>query len=291
VNVDDDIPANIVSDEQRLAQVITNLLGNAVKFTPEHGVITLSARKSAEEEGTCILHVEVRDTGIGISEEQQRRLFTSFEQADGGISRKFGGTGLGLAISKRIVEMMDGRIWIESELDKGAAFIFEIKAKRGADPESRLEGGDFQREEAYDLDADSDGIFCGRHILIAEDVLINREIVQALIEHTGIDIDFAVDGAETVEKFSARPGMYDLILMDVQMPNMDGYEATRRIRSSGLTGADSIPIIAMTANVFREDVERCRAAGMNDHLGKPIDAEEVIAKLRHYLRAPVDNEK
>ncbi|MDR1378102.1 MAG: response regulator [Synergistaceae bacterium] len=281
VDVSDNIPVNIVSDEQRLAQVITNLLGNAVKFTPEHGSVALLARKIAEEEEVCSLYVEIKDTGIGISEEQQQRLFTSFEQADGSISRKFGGTGLGLAISKRIVEMMSGRIWIESELGKGASFIFEIKAKRGA--EMKIDGDDFQGEENYDMDVDNDDIFCGKRVLIAEDVIINREIVQALIGHTGIEIDFAFDGMEAVEKFIARPGNYELILMDVQMPRMDGYEATKRIRDSGLPEADLIPIIAMTANVFREDIERCRVAGMNDHLGKPIDAEEVIAKLRHYL--------
>jgi CheY-like chemotaxis protein len=149
-----------------------------------------------------------------------------------------------------------------------------------------MEAGDgSQRDETRDLDFDlvSDDIFRGKHILIAEDVVINREIVQALIEHTGVEIDFAVDGVEAFEKFSAQPENYDLILMDVQMPHMDGYEATNRIRNSGLPGADSIPIIAMTANVFREDVERCRAAGMNDHLGKPIDADEVIAKLKQYF--------
>jgi CheY-like chemotaxis protein len=279
IEIGEDIPQNVVADEQRLAQVITNLLSNAVKFTPEEGVITLRAKKILEEDNICTLRVEVQDTGIGISEEQRKRLFTSFEQADGSISRKFGGTGLGLAISKRIVEMMGGSIWIESELGKGASFIFEIKARKGEALAGPLSGADTDG-----ACVNSDGLFAGKRILIAEDVAINREIVQTLIEHTGIDIDFAVDGLEAAEKFSTHPEEYELILMDIQMPGMDGYGATGRIRASGLPRAEAIPIIAMTANVFREDIERCHISGMNDHIGKPIDPDELIAKLRLYLR-------
>jgi signal transduction histidine kinase len=276
VRLDENIPKNIVSDEQRLAQVLTNLLSNAVKFTPEGGEITLNARRIAEELGICVLEVSVRDSGIGISEEQQKRLFNSFEQADGSISRKFGGTGLGLAISKRIIELMDGNIRIESELGKGAAFIFEILAQ--ACPEE--EQAPLPEESPV---GDTDGIFRGRRVLLAEDVEINREIVQALLEHTGVEIDVACDGAEAVKKFSGDPDACDLILMDVQMPVMDGYEATRTIRASSLPRAQTIPIIAMTANVFREDIERCKDAGMNDHIGKPIDVDDVIEKIRQYL--------
>ncbi|MDR3265361.1 MAG: response regulator [Synergistaceae bacterium] len=282
VEIDGDIPKHIVSDEQRLAQVITNLLSNSVKFTPERGSITVTAQKITEAEGVCTLRISVRDTGIGISEEQQKRLFTSFEQADGSISRRFGGTGLGLAISKRIVELMDGHIWIESEPGRGSCFIFEILAQ-ACPGERDLPSTDVSKEESLPDSLSVDGIFDGKRILIAEDVEINREIVQALIAHTGATIDFALDGAEAVEKFSADPNGCDLILMDVQMPGMDGYEATRRIRASGLPGAETIPIVAMTANVFREDIEHCQEVGMNDHLGKPIDADEVIAKLRGYL--------
>jgi len=132
-------------------------------------------------------------------------------------------------------------------------------------------------------DVSEDGVFSGKRTLVAEDVRINREIFQALIEHTGLDMDFVEDGVEAVEKYSADPEGYDMILMDIQMPNMDGYAASREIRSSGRPGADAIPIIAMTANVFREDIDRCLAAGMNDHIGKPIDTPEVIAKLKRYL--------
>jgi PAS domain S-box-containing protein len=280
VDVDERIPANLISDEQRLAQVIANLLSNAVKFTPEHGTITLSVREMSAESELHTIRFSVSDTGIGISEEQQSRLFKSFEQADGGISRRFGGTGLGLAISKRIVELMGGRIWIESELDKGSNFILEIKVKPDWG-ENREES--ISSEEEDSLISSDEGIFSGKRVLMAEDVDINCEVLSALIEHTEVTLDFAGDGKEALDKFSADPDGYDLILMDVHMPNMDGYEATRRIRESGFERASTIPIVAMTANVFREDVERCRSVGMNAHLGKPINVSEVIAKMKEYL--------
>ena len=270
-DMDGNIPQNIISDEQRLAQVIANLLSNAVKFTPKHGSIRLSATKTAETSGSCTIQFTVQDTGIGISEEQQKHLFSPFEQADGSISRKFGGTGLGLTISKRIVEMMGGAIRVESELGKGASFVFDIAVQTGPGTTAKTENDS------------ENGNFAGKRILIAEDVEINREIIAALLEDTGVGIDFAVNGAEAVEKYSSAQEAYGLIFMDIQMPEMDGYEATKRIRSSGLPDADQIPIIAMSANVLREDVERCLAAGMNGHLGKPIDINEVIAKLRKYL--------
>ena len=272
-DIDGNIPPNIISDERRLTQVILNLLSNAVKFTPEHGAITLFAKREAEADGLCTIRFTVRDTGIGISKEQQARLFVPFEQADGGRSRKFGGTGLGLAISKRIADMMAGDIWVESEFGNGASFTFELKVLI---------------DEETDTDADavevsSSGIFAGKRILIAEDVEINREIIGSLLEDTGLEMDFALDGAEAVEKFSAAPDYYELVLMDIQMPSIDGYEATKLIRSSGLPGADKIPIVAMTANTFPEDIERSLASGMNAHLGKPVDIDEIIAKLKEYL--------
>jgi CheY-like chemotaxis protein/two-component sensor histidine kinase len=276
VMVGDDIPEVIVSDEQRLAQVIANLLSNAVKFTSEGGEISIAAAVSAFDGDICKLRVVVADNGIGISEEQKSKLFRSFEQADGSISRKFGGTGLGLSISKHIVDMMGGRIWVESELGRGSAFIFEVNV---------LTGDAYEETEPDEIGiAESDdGVFRGKRILLAEDVEINCEVFSSLVEHTEIDIDFARDGREALDMFTAEPDRYDMILMDIHMPEMDGYEATHRIRASGLKNAATVPIVAMTANVFREDIERCRAAGMNDHLGKPIDAGEVIRKLREYL--------
>ena len=275
VDIDGEIPSTILADEQHLVQVLINLLSNAVKFTPEYGCICLSAKKIADCGDMCTIRFSVKDTGIGISEEQQRHLFVAFNQADSSFSRKFGGTGLGLAISKRIISMMGGDIWIESLLGEGASFIFDIKVKSEQSIAQDAAADDPQRGFASYSD-----IFRGKRVLIAEDVDINREIIAALLEETRIELVFAMDGKDAVEKFSATPQNYDAILMDIHMPGMDGYEATRCIRSSGLEGASSIPIIAMTANVFREDIDRCLASGMNGHLAKPIDAAALVAELK-----------
>jgi signal transduction histidine kinase/CheY-like chemotaxis protein len=411
VRLDKDIPPMLAGDDQRLAQVIANLLSNAVKFTPEGGSIRLDTKFIEEKDGLCTIQVSVTDSGIGISEEQQSRLFNSFTQAESDTSRKFGGTGLGLVISKQIVEMMNGRIWIESELGKGATFAFTARMERASageshgvlkresrsmrilvvddDPETlryfgEIAGGfgfpydlapggeeamalikkngpyplcfidwkmpgmngielsrrikensagknsiiimisaaewsvieeeaknagvdkflskpffpsaimdcinDYLGTEyhraANETTEDDSGCFEGYRLLLAEDVQINQEIVIALLEHTKLEIDCADNGAKALAMFSAEPEKYDTILMDVRMPEMDGFEATRRIRAlenETRKTLPPIPIIAMTANVFREDVEKCFAAGMNDHLGKPIDLQDLMTKLRRYL--------
>ena len=272
INIDGNIPLYLFGDDQRLAQVITNLVNNAAKFTPDGGSIKLDALLTQEENNICSIRISVADTGIGISPEQQKKLFQSFQQAESSTSRKFGGTGLGLAISKSIVEMMGGNIWIESEIGKGSVFAFNIQVKRGSDKHTE--------QETADTAADK---FTGRRILLAEDIEINREIVSVLLEPTQIEIDYAENGKEAVDKFTANPQKYDLIFMDMQMPEMDGLEATRKIRALDITNAKTIPIIAMTANAFKEDVIECIGAGMNGHLGKPLDFKEVLNKLRSYL--------
>jgi signal transduction histidine kinase/DNA-binding response OmpR family regulator len=417
VHIDSNIPSTLIGDAQRLAQIITNLLSNAVKFTPERGTINFNASLVKEKANLCTLQIEVSDTGIGISPEQQARLFTSFQQADSNTTRQFGGTGLGLAISKRIVTMMDGDIWIESELGKGSTFAFTVQIERGKEanhrrsllnpdvnwknlrilavddaPEIRehfkeiAQGFDvkcdvaasgeeacaiIEQNGAYDIYfvdwkmPDMDGIklsrwinehgkgnsivimisaaewnaiedeakdagvdkfmpkplfpsaiadcinacfgvndlvndlliegedvkhssqpepddFSGYRILLAEDVAINREIVLALLEPMNLSIDCAENGLEAVRLCNENPECYDMIFMDVHMPEMDGYEATRNIRKLNNPHA-KIPIVAMTANVFREDIERCLAAGMNAHVGKPLDFDEVLESLRKYL--------
>ncbi|MDL2288523.1 response regulator [Oscillospiraceae bacterium OttesenSCG-928-F05] len=402
MRVGDGIPQYLVSDDQRLSQVITNLLSNAIKFTPRGGVVTLSVDIAGETDGVYTLLVAVTDTGIGISDEQQARLFQSFEQADASTSRRFGGTGLGLAISRKIVQMLGGDIWVESEIGKGSRFAFTIQTRKGREDswhamaavplgklrllavddsrdnlklledlakrlgfscrtlsgsefavdvsgESRpydiafvdlaMPGGletarkigesggtgavvgmlslvdrgdieDMARAAGVDhfiskplflssivdvinqisapaagqLEPGSDTAdFSGRRILLAEDIEINREILITLLDGTGITIDCAEDGLHATRMFAEAPDRYDLILMDVHMPEKDGYEATRDIRSMAVPRAKTIPIIAMTANVFREDVDACLAAGMNDHIGKPIDILQVENKLRQYL--------
>jgi len=274
IATDESIPRILIGDDQRLSQVITNLIFNAIKFTPEEGSISLDSRLLTEKNGICRLEMSVSDTGIGISEEQKTRLFESFEQADARTARNFGGTGLGLPISKRIVELMDGEIRIESENNNGSKFIFTVLMKRGVVTEKNQLGREFK-----DTKAD----FTGKTILLAEDIEINREIVTTLLEPFHLTIDCAENGETAVRAFSRSPDKYDLIFMDIQMPQMDGYEAARAIRSLDSPKAKNIPLIAMTANVFREDVEKCLEAGMNGHLRKPIDFNELINILREYL--------
>jgi len=279
VRLDNAIPRTVVADDQRLTQVAVNLLSNAVKFTPEEGLITLNASLVGEENGVCSIQVTVSDTGIGISEEQQKKLFCSFQQAESNTTRKYGGTGLGLAISKSIVEMMGGKIGVKSEPGKGSVFTFTVQAPKGSYIEVKPDAVD----AADKTEADISGIFAGHTVLLAEDVNFNREIVIAFLEPTRLSIDCAENGAEAVRMFSEAPGKYDLIFMDVQMPEMDGYEATRRIRAMNIPKAKTVPIIAMTANVFKEDIEKCATAGMDSHLGKPLDFDALLNKLRCYL--------
>jgi PAS domain S-box-containing protein len=317
IRIDEHIPAALWGDDQRLSQVITNLLSNAVKFTPREGSIKLNAHLTGEENRICTIQVEVIDSGIGIDGDQLPKLFNSFEQADSGTSRRFGGTGLGLAISKNIVEMMGGRIWVNSEPGKGSTFAFTVQIPRVPEgQDSPWNGTDGKGQNAGDETnsappsgdeprPDYTGIFKGYRILLAEDVEINREIMTALLEPSSLEIDCAENGAEALRMFTEAPGKYSLIFMDLQMPEMDGYEATRRIRAfeeeerkkaiAGLTRNPSqkqaagtaspwgIPIIAMTANVFREDVEKCLACGMNGHVGKPLDFDEVLRTIQQHL--------
>jgi PAS domain S-box-containing protein len=410
IRIEPGAPVRIIADEQRLSQILTYLLANAAKFTPEEGTITLSVKKTAEKDDLCTLRFDVIDSGIGISEEQQANLFGLFEQADGTIARRYGGTGLGLAISKSMVELMGGEIWVDSKVGKGSDFAFEITVKQekrtenstlkqsrsweklrilvvddswevleyfkeyaaqmkincvtasnGADAYNMMAGAfeipfdiifvDWRMPEMNGIEltrhikarfgnnavvimisaaeweaiedeakkAGVDGFipkplfpsaltdcinsyfkkaeesggktteqtdenhFSGHTILLAEDVEINREIVISLLDDTGISIDCAANGAEAVRLFTENPAKYDVIFMDIHMPEMDGYEATRCIRAASAAEAKTIPIVAMTANVFREDIEKCFAAGMNDHLGKPVDLEKLIALLRKYL--------
>jgi len=308
VNLDPDLPKRIITDDQRLAQVITNLLSNAVKFTPEGGSISLSMRRLEDkEQNFCTLETVVTDTGIGIPREQQDKLFASFVQVDSSIGRRFGGTGLGLAISKRIVELMNGKIWIESETGKGASFTFTFRAEIGKQG-MPAQTENISAQETRDGSGGENEFDCrGKRILLADDVEVNREIVAAILEPLGVEITGAEDGQKAYDLFRADPDAFDLIFMDIHMPGVDGYESTRLIRAfeaernkniSEKEGADfteggtqsnkanlrrQIPIIAMTANVFREDIEHCHAAGMNDHIGKPLDFTAVIKVLKKYL--------
>jgi len=410
VHIDKEIPKTMIGDDQRFAQVITNLLSNAIKFTPENGSINLDARFIEEKDSICTIQISVSDTGIGMTDEQQRRAFTSFEQAETSTTRKYGGTGLGLPISKSIVELMGGTIWMVSEIGLGSTFLFTVKMQRGLaqyqgllSPDVNLRnvrimavdddqdvldyfkeiasefnvscdtansgdeairlveknghyhiyfvdwkmpgmdgiqltaelkahhesvksvvimitaaewtvvekeaktsgvdkflskplfpssianilnealGIDYEKINEVHEEKNIEGLFLGRSILLVEDVEINREIVLTLLGPTSISVDCAENGKEALRMFTEAPDKYEIIFMDLQMPEMDGYEATRKIRSLNIPQAKSIRIIAMTANVFREDIERCLEAGMDNHIGKPLDFNEIIEKLNIYL--------
>ena len=283
VNVDGNIPKFVIGDDQRLSQVITNLLSNAIKFTPEEGKINVDVSLCDETDEMIELRFAVSDTGIGISAEKQEKLFSAFEQGDEVTHRIYGGTGLGLSISKRIVEMMNGKIWVESELNEGAEFIFTVQLERSSHKDNKA--GDFSGDdiEGHENISHTDE-FLGKTLLVAEDVAINREILISLLKESGLTIECAVNGKEALDMISNDPEKYDIVFMDLQMPEMDGLEASRLIRSLPVADIDKLPIVAMTANVFKDDIDACFEAGMNDHLGKPLDIEKVFDKLSKYLK-------
>ncbi|MDR2587662.1 MAG: response regulator [Coriobacteriales bacterium] len=291
VHIDKRIPRVFYGDRQRLAQIIANLLSNAVKFTPDEGSITISATlldnwEAPEDENivpvsdeTCIILIDITDTGIGISEEQQSRLFRSFEQANNSTSREYGGTGLGLAISQRIARAMGGDVTVESRLGEGSCFSVIVRLRPAADDVLPVSHESDEQRARKDMT----GLFANRTALLVDDLKINCEIAAALLEPTGLDLIFASNGQEAVEAFAAEPDAFDLILMDIQMPGMDGYEATRRIRKMDNPHARRVPIIAMTANVFKEDVDKSLESGMDAHLGKPLNIDEVVKTIQDAL--------
>ena len=411
VTLNRDVNSQYMGDELRLSQVITNLLSNAVKFTSKGGAIKLNVEEVQKKTNVGILHFSITDTGIGMTSDQLDKLFNAFEQADGSITRQFGGTGLGLAISKSIIELMGGRIWVESTVDKGSTFYFEIQLAYAEEqnnirtPENniidkkKLLVVDNDEETRtylcsilnwYDIQADTtetiealtacltqakqaqnsydliflsyewlnmNGIevveklgelidyskiviitslqawsqienevhrigvnrfiskpifpssvldiitsnsrktnivtetpqdvipdFSNITLLLAEDVDINRVIFTTLLEESKIGIEIAKNGKEAVQKFTEQPTLYDVIVMDIQMPEMNGYEATKQIRALDFKKAKTIPIIAMSADAFQEDIDKCIACGMNDHLKKPIELDVVIEKIQQYTR-------
>ncbi|MDL2232706.1 response regulator [Ruminococcaceae bacterium OttesenSCG-928-L11] len=269
-----DVPVAVLGDEMRLSQILLNLLSNAVKFTPNNGRISLSIQLLDRAEGRCTLAVEVRDNGIGITEDAQKRLFQAFEQAESNTSRKYGGTGLGLAISRRIARLMDGDIFVESTAGKGSCFTVRFV----------METVDEGALKPIHTEQDARNDFSGSTILLAEDIEINREIIVALLDDTGLCVEWVENGKQAVDAFAAEPSRYALILMDVFMPVMDGLEATRAIRRLPLSQAATIPIVAMTANAFKEDIDRCLDAGMNNHVAKPIDVGVLLEVLSQYLQ-------
>ena len=269
---------NVYCDGVRLNQVLINLLGNAVKFTPEKGSVQMTVYQEAlpEDASRVRTHFLVSDTGIGMSKEYQKVIFEPFSREDNTRVRKTEGSGLGMAITKCIVDAMGGTISVRSEQGRGSEFHVVLNLERAAAPAAAESAEGAGKAGGVDLK--------GRRVLLAEDNELNWEVARELLSVLELELDWAENGEICVEKFRSSPaGYYDAILMDVRMPVMDGYEATGAIR--GLDRADAdIPIIAMTADAFSEDIQKCLACGMNDHLAKPIDIQAVTCKLKKHLK-------
>ena len=281
-----DLEVQIIGDSLRLNQVLSNLLSNALKFTPAKGMIKLRVSKTGEDQENVYLRFEVIDTGCGIAEENYDKIFESFELEKEDVTYKYGGTGLGLSIVKRFTGLMGGGIHVTSVQGSGSTFTVDLpfgKIKESGKPTrfSDINGRNDLAKDCYAVDYD----FKGKRILLVEDNELNREIAEELIGVTGASVESAEDGVQAVEMFKeSAEGYYDLILMDVQMPHMDGYEATRCIRALGRSDAQKVPIFAMTANAFAEDVQKSREAGMNAHISKPLNIRAVYKQMNRYLQ-------
>jgi CheY-like chemotaxis protein len=264
----------IITDKLRLNQVLLNILTNAVKFTPPGGRISfVTSEKPSGEAGMTRVGFRVRDNGIGMSEEFQKTIFEAFTREKSTTVSGIQGTGLGMAITKNIVDMMGGTIEVKSTEGKGSEFTVCIPCRISAAPEKRSS----IKEDEYD--------FSGRRALIAEDNDINQQIAEAILSRAGFTVDIAKDGTEAVRMVSeAEAGSYDIVLMDIQMPIMDGYEATRLIRSMSDPEKANIPIIAVTANAFEEDRDAAFKAGMNGHLAKPYDIPKMMETLARVIK-------
>lgn len=274
--IDPRIPSTLVGDALRLRQILLNLGGNAIKFS-ERGTVRIDMQLVRHKQHGVTVACLVSDEGIGMSRDEQARIFTPFSQADSSITRRFGGTGLGLALCRRLSVLMGGRITVQSEPGKGSVFRVELPFDVGRD--------DMFATAPLEADAAMESACLrGLRVLMAEDGDINREIMEVLLSGMGVECMAVGNGQEALDAWRKHADNIDLVLMDVQMPIMDGYTATREIRGSGLPGAVDVPIVAMTAYAMRGDAERSLQAGMNAHLTKPIDVRELTLTLKRLAR-------
>ena len=265
----------VKADHTKINQVLTNLVGNAIKFTPDYGTVKLNARQTMQEADIIKVQFEVEDNGIGIDNKNLSRIFNAFEQADDTIVNNYGGSGLGLTISSNLISLMGGTLRVDTELGEGSRFYFELPFKIDDNPNEE-EQQNLNGENEQDNTVD----YTGKHVLLVEDNELNAEIATAILERIGLEVDLADNGKKAVMQFAQMsPFYYDLILMDIRMPVMDGLEATRYIRSMNKKDSKSIPIFALTANAFDDEMERCLKEGMNGHLAKPIEVNKLYATL------------
>jgi CheY-like chemotaxis protein len=270
INVDHNIPEYVFGDKPRLMQVIINLLTYAVNFSPEEEKINFNIEKTEETGETITLRMEMVNTG----NDQQKKLFSSFVETYGGASQKPGKRDLALVISKKIVEMMGGKIQIKSELDKSKMFSFTVKLKIG-NKKNVIDQQNINLEDAFD--------FSDKIIIVADDNEIDREVLNAVLEKTKVNIEFAANGEIALSMFKRNQDKYSLILMDLHMPVMNGLEATREIRSLNTVQSVNIPIIAITAKIFKDEIKKCLDAGMNDHVGKPVDPDILYLTIQKHI--------
>jgi len=264
-----DVPDEIVCDPMRLRQILTNLMGNGIKFT-EHGDVTVRLQVHERTASELMLLISVADTGIGIPLDQQASVFEAFTQADGSTTRRYGGTGLGLTISHTLVELMSGRLWLESEPGRGSTFYFTVKVG--------LPAGD-----AAPIGLASAPTTTTLNVLLVDDNVVNRQLGARLLEKQGHTVTVATGGREALQIL--EDARFDVVVMDVQMPDVDGLQATTTIRAAEEKTGAHLPIIAMTAHAMSGDRERCLQAGMDGYVSKPIDRERLIAEIRRVVPA------
>ena len=299
IDTQDILHEDIITDKLRLTQVLLNISSNAVKFTPVGGTVNIRvSEKSCRRDGYTTVVFSVKDDGIGMSSEFREQVFDSFTREHTVTENGIGGTGLGMAITKNIVDMLGGTIHVESEVGRGTEFtvmleceISEMTVKEEPDSEQR----EPLKNEKQKIRAEIQRRYEGKKVLLVEDNELNREIATAIMEEIGLDVDCVEDGTDAVNIMSSAEGRkYDLIFMDIQMPKMDGYTATREIRTLNDPKCANIPIIAMTANAFEEDRKKAIKAGMNAHIAKPISADIILENLermrqnRKYFNEPAE---